>query len=48
MNKSKNKAKIKKTIEPILDNSSAGKFKRLPKKALLGGYFFKAVSKFHQ
>ena len=41
------KTKTKKTIEPILDNSSAGKFKRLPKKPILGGYFSKSYSKFH-
>jgi hypothetical protein len=42
------KSKPKKTIEPILDNSSAGKFKRLPKKSMPGGYFMKSVSKFHK
>ena len=42
------KTKNKKTIVPILDNSSAGKFKRLPKESIPGGYFIKAVSKFHK
>ena len=42
------KSKPKKTIEPISDNSSAGKFKRLPKKSTPGGYFTKSVSKFHK
>lgn len=41
------KAKQKKTIQPILDNSSAGKFKRLPKKGIAGGYFFNSISKYH-
>ena len=41
------KTKTKKTIEPILDNSSAGKFKRLPKKSIPGDYFMKSQSKFH-
>lgn len=40
--------KTKRTIEPILDNSSAGKFKRLPKKSFEGGYFMKSISKFHK
>lgn len=42
------KVKTKKTIEPILDNSSAGKFKRLPKKSTAGDYWLKSVSKFHK
>jgi hypothetical protein len=42
------KNKNKKTIKPILDHSSAGKFKRLPKNSIVGGYFIKAVSKFHK
>ena len=42
------KSKPKKTIEPILDNSSAGKFKRLPKKSTPGDYWMKSVSKFHK
>ena len=41
------KSKPKKTIEPILDNSSGGKFKRLPKKPIEGGYFIKSSSKYH-
>jgi len=41
------KSKLKKTIQPILDNSSAGKFKRLPKNSTPGDYFMKSVSKYH-
>lgn len=41
------KSKTKKTIEPVLNPSSAGKFKRLPKKPEHGDYWRKSVSKFH-
>jgi hypothetical protein len=41
------KVKQKKTIKPILDNSSAGKFKRLPKKGIEGDYFINSISKYH-
>ena len=44
----KKKPKQRKTIEPILDNSSAGKFKRLPNKPIIGGYFIEASSKYHK
>lgn len=47
MKKSKS-SKSKKTIEPILDNSSAGKFKRLPKESTPGGYFIDPQSKYHK
>jgi hypothetical protein len=41
------KSKPKRTIQPIVDNSSAGKFKRLPKKSVPGDCWIKPVSKFH-
>ena len=41
------KSKTKRTIEPILNPSSAGKFKRLPKESQPGCYWMKSVSKFH-
>jgi hypothetical protein len=42
------KSKPKRTIQPIVDNNSAGKFKRLPKKSVPGDYFLKSESKFHK
>lgn len=41
------KNKPKKTIVPIQNPAASGKKKRLPKHNQKGGYFIKAVSKFH-